>query len=61
MSRIRSVRLLLAAIVALVSLTLVASASAAAWLGPWQVSAPGVNANVPQISLGSAGDATAAW
>ncbi len=65
MSRIRYLRVLFASIVALGSLILVTSASAAAWQGPWQVSAAGANAgdstHGPQISLGTSGDATAGW
>jgi PKD repeat protein len=58
-------RAILVSLVALGSLIAVSTANAAAWQGPWQVSAAGVNAgdstHGPQISLGASGDATAAW
>jgi PKD repeat protein len=63
MSRLRSLRILIASIVVGGSLVVVASADAAAWQGPLQISDAGVNVGdtTPHIALGAAGDAGAAW
>ena len=62
MSRLSSARALFISIVALGSLSVVASASAAAWQGPVSISEPAAAPGAsPLISLGSAGDAGASW
>jgi hypothetical protein len=61
MSRLPTVRAVLAAAVALCSLALVSTASAAAWTGPTPISAANVNALGATIALGTSGDAVALW
>src|SRR3954470_19006220 len=63
MSRLRSLRLLTVAIVACCSLTGAASAGAAAWQGPLQISdgTVSVGGDTAHIALGASGDAAAGW
>src|SRR5664279_3705133 len=62
MSRLRAVKSLLAAAIALGSLAAVASAGAAAWQGPAVISDPTADAGAsPVIALGRSGDAAAVW
>ena len=63
MSRRRTARTAVALIVTCCSLAAVASAGAAAWHGPLQISDAQVNVGetTPRISLGAGGDAGAGW
>src|SRR3954471_21319480 len=63
MSRLSSVKAVFSSIVAVASLVVVGSASAAAWQPPLQISEPTVNVGdtTARIALGASGDAAAAW
>ena len=62
MTPARILKAALASLVVLIGLVAVASAGAAAWQGPGQISLAGVGSgNSPLVSTGAAGDAAAGW